>query len=105
MLEVGATKGLDLWLEVRRIRSGASRDRREDVVWADCRAPHRHLVVGVTVTSARTITRAPHIGARLPLPSSLTLGVKQSKHHADLRTSALLGTPSIQSVLTTTPSP
>jgi hypothetical protein len=54
MLEAGATKGLDLRLEVRRIRSGASRDRYWDVVWLDLMVPHRHLVVDVTVTSART---------------------------------------------------
>jgi hypothetical protein len=35
MLEAGATKGRDLRLEVRRIRSGASRDRPRDVVWLD----------------------------------------------------------------------
>jgi hypothetical protein len=54
MLEAGATKGRYLRLDVRRIRSGASRDRPWDVVWLDFMAPHRHLVVDVTVTSART---------------------------------------------------
>jgi hypothetical protein len=39
MLEAGATKGRDLRLEVGRIRSGASRDRQEDVVWLGSRAP------------------------------------------------------------------
>jgi hypothetical protein len=73
MLEYGATKGRDLRLEVRRIRSGASRDRHEDVVWLDLMAPHRHLVVDVTVTSAPT--NAPRRGARLPLHGSLALGV------------------------------
>jgi hypothetical protein len=42
-LETVATKGRDLRLEVRRIRSGASRDRYVDVVWLDLMAPHRHL--------------------------------------------------------------
>jgi hypothetical protein len=59
MLEAGATKGRDLWLVVRRIRSGASRYRPWDVDWLDFMAPRRHLVVGVTVTSARTNTNVP----------------------------------------------
>jgi hypothetical protein len=33
MLKAGATKGRDLRLEVRRIRSGDSRDRLGDIVW------------------------------------------------------------------------
>jgi hypothetical protein len=45
MLEAEATKGRDSRLEVRRIRSGASRDRPWDVVWLDVIAPHRHLVI------------------------------------------------------------
>jgi hypothetical protein len=61
MLEAGATKGRDLRLEVRRTRSEVFRDRHEDVVWLDFMAPHRHLVVYVTVTSARTNTNVPHI--------------------------------------------
>jgi hypothetical protein len=53
MLEAEATKGRDSRLEVRRIWSGASRDSPRDVVWLDFKAPHRHLAVDVTVTSAR----------------------------------------------------
>jgi hypothetical protein len=60
--------------------------------------PHRHLVVDVTVTSARTNTNLPRIGARLPLPDSLALGAQHGNLDADLRTSALLGTPSVQSI-------
>jgi hypothetical protein len=74
MLEAGATKGRELRLEVRRILSGASRDRHGDVVWLDFVAPHRHLFVDVTVTNACTNTNVPRIGARLPLPGSLALG-------------------------------
>jgi ribosomal silencing factor RsfS len=75
MLEAGATKGRNLRLEVRRIRSGASRDRHRDVVWLDFMALHRHFVVDVTViTSARTNSNVPRIGARLPLLGSLALG-------------------------------
>jgi hypothetical protein len=61
-------------------------------------APHRHLVVDVTVTSARTNTNFPRVGARLQLPSSLALGAQHDKLDADLRTYALLDTPSVQSV-------
>jgi hypothetical protein len=61
-------------------------------------APHRHLVVDVTVTSVRTNTNVPRIGARLPLPGSHALGAQHGKLDADLRTSALLGTPPGQSV-------
>jgi hypothetical protein len=47
VLEAGGTKGRELWLEARRIRSGASRDRLRDVVLFDL-GPHtgtRRLVV------------------------------------------------------------
>jgi hypothetical protein len=50
------------------------------------------------VTSARTNTTVLRIGARLPLPGSLALGAQHGKLDADPRTSALLGTPSIQSI-------
>jgi hypothetical protein len=56
MLEAEATYGRDLRLEVRRIRSGASRDRHRDAVMLDFMAPRRHYVVDVTVTSTRTNT-------------------------------------------------
>jgi hypothetical protein len=98
MLEAGATKGRDLRLEVRRIQSGASRDRHEDMAWLHFMAPHRHLVVDVTVTSARTNINVPRVGARIPLPSSLALGAQHGKLDADLRNSALHGTPSVQSI-------
>jgi hypothetical protein len=98
MLEAGATKGRDLPLEDRGIRSGACRDRHGDECWFDFMAPHRHLVVDVTVTSARTNTNVPRIFARLPLPGSLTLGAHDGKLDADLRTYALPGTPAVQSV-------
>jgi hypothetical protein len=83
------------FVTVRRIRSGASRNRLGDVVWFDFKTPHRNLVVDVTVTSARTNTNVPRIGARLPLPGSLALGAEHGKLDADLRTSALLGTHSV----------
>jgi hypothetical protein len=100
LLEAGATKGRDSRLKIRRIRSGASRDRLEDVVWLDFMAPHSHLDVDVTVTSARTNTNVPRIGACLPLPGSLAFGAQHCKHDTDLRTYALLGipSPSVQSV-------
>jgi hypothetical protein len=68
------------------------------VVWLDFMAPHYHLVVDVTVISTRTKINVPLVGARLPLPGSLALGAQHGKFNADLRTSALLGTPSVQSV-------
>jgi hypothetical protein len=74
MLEAGATKGRDLRLEVRRIRPRVSRYRSEGLVWFDVRALHRHLVIDVTVTSARTNIGVHQIGARLPLPGILALG-------------------------------
>jgi hypothetical protein len=58
-------------------------------------APHRHLVVDVMVTSARTNTNVPRIGARLPLPGSLAWGAQHGKLDADLRAYALFGTPSV----------
>jgi hypothetical protein len=61
-------------------------------------APHRYLVVDVRVTSVGTKTNVTHIVARLLLPHSLALGAQHGKIDADLRTSALLGTPSVQSV-------
>jgi hypothetical protein len=59
MLEAGAIKGRDLWLEVLRIQSGASRDRLGDAVRFDFKASQRHIVVDVTVTIARTNTYVP----------------------------------------------
>jgi hypothetical protein len=50
------------------------------------------------ITSARTNTNVPHMGARLPLPGSLALGAQQCKPDVNLRIFALLGTPSAQSV-------
>jgi hypothetical protein len=92
-----ATNPRDLRLEVHHSRSGASRDRHGDVVCLDFRAPHRHLVVDVSVTSAHTNTNVPRRDARLPLPGSLALGAEHGNFDADFRTSALLGTPLVQS--------
>jgi hypothetical protein len=52
----------------------------------------------VTVTSARTNTNVPRIGARLLLLGSLALGAHNGKLDAGLRTFALLGTPLVQSI-------
>jgi hypothetical protein len=57
----------------------------------------RHLVIDVTVTSARTNPNVPRIVARLPHPGILALGAEHGKLDADLRTFALPGTPSVQS--------
>jgi hypothetical protein len=61
-------------------------------------APHRRLLVDVTVTSARTNTNVHGTCARFPLPGSPVFGAQEGKLDADLRTSALLGTPSVKSV-------
>jgi hypothetical protein len=44
------------------------------------------------------ITNVPLTGARLPLPDNLALGAQHGKLDADLRASALLGTPSVESI-------
>jgi hypothetical protein len=75
-----------------------ARDRLGDVVGLDFMAPHRHLVVDVTVTSARTNTNVPRSSAHLPLPGSFALGAQHGKLDADFRTFALLSTSSVQSV-------
>jgi hypothetical protein len=77
-LEAGASEGRDLRLEVRRTRLGISRDRPRDEHWLDFMAPHRHLLVDVAFKSACTNTNVPCIGARLPLPGSLTLRFESS---------------------------
>jgi hypothetical protein len=70
MREAGASyQGRDLRLKVHRIRSGASRDRHGDVVRVDFIAPHRHLLVHVTVTtSARTHAHQCSRDRHSPLP-------------------------------------
>jgi hypothetical protein len=102
MVEAGATKGRGMRLEVRRIPSGASRDRDSRgcgvVEVLDFMAPHRQLVVDETVTSDRANTNVPWIGARLPLPDILALGALEGIFEADLRTSVVLGAPSVRSV-------
>jgi hypothetical protein len=64
-------------------------------VWLDFAAPHKQLVVDVTVTSARTNSNLPIVGAPLLLPRSLAMGDQQAKLDDDLRTSSSLGTPSM----------
>jgi hypothetical protein len=98
MLEARATKGRDLRSEVRRIRPGAFQDRHEDVVWLFFMAPHRYLVVDVTVANARTNTAVPQTCACLLVPGSLALEAQQGRLDAYLRNSALLGSSSLQSV-------
>jgi hypothetical protein len=98
ILEAGATKGRNLRLDVRRIRSGASRHRLGDVVRLHFKSPYRRLVVEVTVTLARTNMSVPQLGARLPLPCSLAMGAQHGKLDVELDTSTLFGSPSVQSV-------
>jgi hypothetical protein len=42
--EAGAVYQRNLRLEVRRIRSGAFRDRHGNVVWLDFAGPYKHIV-------------------------------------------------------------
>jgi hypothetical protein len=58
-------------------------------------AAHCHLVVDLTVTSARTNTDVLEIDTCLLLPGSPAVGAQNSKLVAGLRTPALLGTPSV----------
>jgi hypothetical protein len=74
MHEAGAIKRRDLRLEIRRIWSGASRDRPRDVVWLDFMVPQWHLALDVTVTRARMNSNVPAVGASLPLHGSLDMG-------------------------------
>jgi hypothetical protein len=65
------------------------------VLWLDFVIPHDNSVVDVAVTSARTNSNVPDVGASLPLLSSMAMGAKQAKRDVDLRTSSSLSTPSV----------
>jgi hypothetical protein len=71
MTETRAIKGKNMELEVRRIRFGASRDRTTDVAWLDVAAPHKHMIVDITVHSARTKSSIPTVDAPFPPPFTL----------------------------------
>jgi hypothetical protein len=91
-------EGRDLRLEVTLARFGASRDRHGDIACLDFPALHKHLVVDVTVTSARTNSNVRAVGALLirfrPF-GSLSMWAQQAKLDADLCNSFFLGTPYI----------
>jgi hypothetical protein len=95
MIEAGDTQERDLRVEVRHIGSRASWNQHGNVVWFDFMAPHRHLVVNATVTSARTNSSALAWGTPLTLPASLATGAQHGKlDNVYTRTSAYtLGTP------------
>jgi hypothetical protein len=76
----------------------ASRDRRGDVVWLYFAAPHKQLVMDYTVTSARTNSNVPSMGASLPFPCSQAIWAQQTKLDADLRISSSKCTPSFKHV-------
>jgi hypothetical protein len=79
MIEAGTfQQGHILRLEARRIRSAASRDRHGDAFWLSCMPPHRHLVVDVTVASARMNPMVPSVSAPLPLHGSLETGAQHT---------------------------
>jgi hypothetical protein len=52
-------------------------------------APHRHLLVDVTVTSTRANSNVLAVGAPLPVPGTLAYGSQQAKVGADLRTPSI----------------
>jgi hypothetical protein len=88
-------KGRDLRLEVPLTRFGASRNRHGDVACLIFAALHKHLVVDVTVTSARTNSSVPVVWAPLRALGGLAMGAQQAKLDVDFRTLFSLGTPSI----------
>jgi hypothetical protein len=96
--EVGAIEWRNLRLEVCRIRSRASRGRHGYVVGQDFGAPHKHLVVDVTVTSAPTNSNVLVVGISIPLHESMAMLAQHAKLDARLRTSSSLAMHSIQSV-------
>jgi hypothetical protein len=87
MLEAGDIKGRDLRLEVRRIRSGASRDRPRDVVWLDFMAPHHHLVIDVTL---QVLAQTPMFLVYMLVSNSLTALHWEVNMANLMRTSTLL---------------
>ena len=98
MKEAGGRKNQDLHLEMRHIYGKDSSARPGDVVWLNFSQPHRHLVVDVTVTSARTNTMAARSRVHRPAPGALGLIAQLGKFDRDVQISARAGTPSVQSV-------
>jgi hypothetical protein len=87
-------------LEVRRVRCRPPEIALGMSCGCGCyvAAPYMHVVVDVTVTSARTNSSVPDVGASLPLFDSLAMGTQQAKLDVDLRASSSLGTHSVMSV-------
>jgi hypothetical protein len=86
-LELDARGGTCGWRSAVFRRELIEIDLARDVVRLNFRAPHRHRVVDVTVTRARTNANVPTKKvARLPLPGSRVLGAQHGKLDADLRT-------------------
>jgi hypothetical protein len=73
----------------------------KDVVWLDFPAPHKHMTVDVTATSACTNSIVLAVGVPLPVSGRLALGAEQAKLDADIRTLSALGAPSIHVVFST----
>jgi predicted nucleotidyltransferase len=65
------------------------------ITWLDFATPHKHLVVDVTITRARTNCDVPTVGGSVPTFGSVAMGAQQAQVDVDLRTSFSLGTPSI----------
>jgi hypothetical protein len=63
-------------------------------VWLDFAATHKHLVIDVTITTARTISNVQIVGAPLPLPRRVAIGrAQQAELDYDLCTLSSRGTP------------
>jgi hypothetical protein len=56
---------------------------------------YMHMVIDVTVTSARTSSNDPAVDAPRPLPGTLATRAQHAKLDADLRNASCLGSPSI----------
>jgi len=68
------------------------------VAWLNFSRPHRHLVVDVTVTSARTNSNVLRSRVRRRVPGALGLAAQQKKFDRDVRASACAGTPPLHTV-------
>jgi hypothetical protein len=70
----------------------------KDVAWLDFVAPHKHVVVYVSLISVRTISSVSLACPMLHLPGSLATGAHHAEPDAYLHTAYSLGTTSSQPV-------
>jgi hypothetical protein len=98
MQEAGGTKNHDLWLELCHVYGARSQARPGDVAWLNFSRPNRHLVVDVTIPSARTNTNLTRSRTHLPVPGALGLAAQQAKFDRDVQASTRTGTPPVHTV-------